>query len=218
MEGNLTTSGSSSPKTKKIRVSKKKKPVREFIHSYYMEDILINYLERNSENNDKYYLAGCSEKTYYDGHNHTTKYESYRMSPDLDFLQKESFDIPQLYNTYIPFSIIDKIIPLDMNVQYHDPTFGLPGKNIDLWDTDSANWYYDSPKLKIGDILIVHGKEITLRGDSYPFLVVNYNGEKCLLGFEASNGDYERGFCDGDCINRDGEAIHPLTGELVKIF
>ena len=97
MEGDSTTSESSSPKTKKIRVTKKK-PVREIIHSYYMEDILISYLKRNSENNDKYYLIGCRESDL-DGQNYTTKYESYRMSPDLDFLQKSSFDIPQLCNT-----------------------------------------------------------------------------------------------------------------------
>jgi hypothetical protein len=202
--------------TKKIRIKKNKsKPT--IIKTYYLENLLSEYLKDNPETQFLKHLVKYKEETVFDEHGSYPKYIPERFSEDLDFLKKEDYDIPQITNTYIPFEIIDKMIPMDMELNYHDATVGLPGNDFEVYATDSANWYQDRENLEVGDIVLDEGDSFS-RSGVYPYLVVNYKGQKCLIGFELSSGDYERGFCDGDSINPDGEAIHPFTGELVKVI
>ena len=201
--------------TKKIRI-KKNKSNPTIIKTYYLENLLSEYLKDNPETQFLKYLVKYKEETVFDEYGSYPKYIPERFSEDLDFLKKEDYDIPQITNTYIPFEIIDKMIPMDMEMNYHDSTVGLPGNDFEVYATDSANWYKDRENLEVGDIVLDEGDSFS-RSGVYPYLVVNYKGKKCLIGFELSSGDYERGFCDGDSINPDGEAIHPFTGELVKV-
>ena len=201
--------------TKIIRV-KKNKTNPTIIKTYYLENLFSEYLKDNPETKSLKHLVKYREETVYDEYGTYPKYIPERFSEDLDFLKKEDYDVPQITNTYIPFEIIDKMIPMDMKHNYHDATVGLPGNDFEVYATDSANWYQDREKLKVGDIVLDEGDSFS-RSGVYPYLVVNYKEQKCLIGFELSSGDYERGFCDGDSINPDGEAIHPFTGELVKV-
>ena len=199
------------PPLKKIKIRPK------FYKSYYLQNILIEYLKENPENNNSYYLVKYRQQLIpgENGGVHPT-FIPLRDSVDLDYLLQDQYDVPQIYNSYIPFSIINKMIPMDMEIQLSDSSNETLESNSEICPTDSSNWYKDSEILNVGDILIDYGNVFS-RGDAYPFIVVEHNGEKCLLGFVLSSGDYERGFLDGDCINSNGEAIHPLNGSLVKL-
>ena len=202
--------------TKKIKIKKNTtKPT--IIKTYYLENLLSEYLRDNPETHYLKHMVRYREETVYDDVGSYPKYVPERFSEDLDFLKKEDYDVPQITNTYIPFEIIDSMIPIDMRFNYHDATVGLPGNDFEIYATDSANWYQDREKLGIGDIILDESNTFS-RSGVYPYLVVNYKGKKCLIGFEMSSGDYERGFCDGDTINPNGEAIHPFTGELIKVL
>lgn len=195
---------------KKIKV-KKMKP--KIYASHYIQNILIEYLRENPQNNNCYYLVKYIQQS----EDSNVINNPVRNSQDLDFLRKEPYDIiPQLYNTFIPFNLINKMVSMDMELNYGDPTIGLQEDNFRLCSSDSANWYQLSEKLKVGDIVVDKGDQFS-RSGQYPFLVVEHQGTKCLLGFELSGGDYERGFSDGDSINCDNEAIHPLNGRLVSL-
>ena len=126
---------------------------------------------------------------------------------------------------FIPFKVIDKIIPRDMKTQYKDATVGKPGNNKKIYPVDSANWYKDSKKLKKNDVIYDPTPGSSLftrlsRSDFEAWLVVEEKGKLGLVMFPMSDGSpnyFDKGLSDGDTVNSRNEMIHPITKELVKI-
>ena len=121
---------------------------------------------------------------------------------------------------FIPLSEITLIIPEDMETQYDgDRTVGTQGNPQKLFPDDSANWYKDSKKLKENDVVYDESSSSQSLSGVESWLVVKRGGKLGLLMFPMDDGShFDQGFSDGDTRNMEGHMIHPVTGNLVKIF
>ena len=121
---------------------------------------------------------------------------------------------------FIPLSEITLVVPDDMELQYDgDRAVGTQGHPQRLFPDDSANWYEDSKKLKENDIVYDESSLANSRSNVEAWLVVKRGRNLGLLMFPMDDGShFDQGFSDGDTANIDGEMIHPVTGNLVKIF
>ena len=120
---------------------------------------------------------------------------------------------------FIPLSEITVVVPQDMKVQYQDEEVGTSGHPQKLFPDDSANWYKDSKKLKENDVIYDESEFAQSRSDVEAWLVVKKGGKLGLLMFPMDNGShFDQGFSEGDTRNVEGHMIHPVTGNLVKIF
>ena len=121
---------------------------------------------------------------------------------------------------FIPLSEITLVVPDDMELQYDgDRAVGTQGHPQKLFPDDSANWYKDSKKLKENDVIYDESEFAQSRSDVEAWLVVKKDGKLGLLMFPMDNGShFDQGFSEGDTRNVEGHMIHPVTGNLVKIF
>ena len=107
-----------------------------------------------------------------------------------------------------------------MELQYDgDRAVGTQGHPQKLFPDDSANWYKDSKKLKENDVVYDESSSAQSISDVEAWLVVKKGGKLGLLMFPMDDGShFDQGFSDGDTRNVEGQMIHPVTGNLVKIF
>ena len=120
---------------------------------------------------------------------------------------------------FIPLSEITLIVPQDMKVQYQDEEVGTSGHPQKLFPDDSANWYKDSKKLKENDVVYDESSSAQSRSEVEAWLVVKKDGKLGLRMFPMDDGShFDQGFSEGDTRNVEGQMIHPVTGNLVKIF
>ena len=121
---------------------------------------------------------------------------------------------------FIPLTEITLVVPDDMELQYDgDRAVGTKGHSQKLFPDDSANWYKDSKKLKENDVIYDESEFAQSRSDVEAWLVVKKDGKLGLLMFPMDNGShFDQGFSEGDTRNVEGHMIHPVTGNLVKIF
>ena len=107
-----------------------------------------------------------------------------------------------------------------MELQYDgDRAVGTQGHPQKLFPDDSANWYKDSKKLKENDVVYDESDSAQSRSDVEAWLVVKKGGKLGLLMFPMDDGShFDQGFSDGNTRNMEGHMIHPVTGNLVKIF
>ena len=64
------------------------------------------------------------------------------------------FGSASILNTYIPFSLINQLVPMDMKDELNDDETGWMGNKTKFSDTDSANWYKLQDLLKINDVVL----------------------------------------------------------------
>ena len=183
----------------------------------YLTDLLRNYTEVAEEDAD-YMAIGYRFKNV-DGSNTET----------LDY-QKERYHFGNatLDNSFLPMKYISKIVPEDMANDYgeenrhkganmDDPAWDEPGE---ILASDSANWYRDSRSMNVGDV-VLDQTTVDYPTTKIPYLVVEHKGEKCLLGFIIGTDGNEEpedwGFEDGEYVNENSQAIHPITKQLVLL-
>ena len=148
---------------------------------------------------------------------HDVQYLTHLFSEEYLDLKREKF---------IPFEEITKAVSEDMETQYGDKSIGKRGNKQELMPIDSANWYKDSKKLKVNDVLIDETPHSSFfnttglsRSEVEAWLVSKKNGKLGLVMFPMDDGrHFDKGFSDGDTINAKGQMIHPKTGNLVKIL
>ena len=121
---------------------------------------------------------------------------------------------------FIPLSEITLVVPKDMELQYDgDRAVGTRGHPQKLFPDDSANWYKDSKKLKENDVVYDESESAQSISNVEAWLVVKRGRKLGLLMFPMDNGShFDQGFSDGNTRNMEGHMIHPVTGNLVKIF
>ena len=172
----------------------------------YLTELLSKYLIYNNEED-----VGL---TAVDNHGEV-------ISQQLDY-QKSRFHFgsAQIDNSYIPFSIINQLVPLDMKDRFDDEEVGLPGNTFELLEEDSANWYNLQSSLTPGDVLLdTNSGNKYSRDENIAFLVVEYQGILSLLGFIISDGnDDDDKFSEGDTLSSEGMGRHPITKNLVKLI
>ena len=204
------------PADKKPPAKKPHASLPKIHETYYLTDLLRNYTEVAEEDAD--YMAIGYRFIKVDGSNTET----------LDYQKKRyHFGNATLDNSFLPMKYISKIVPEDMANNYGEENRHM-GANMDdpAWDeskilaNDSANWYKDSRSMNVGDVVLDHTPD-EYPATQVPYLVVEHKGEKCLLGFVIGTGGNEEpeewGFDDGEYVNKNNQAINPITKQLVLL-
>ena len=118
-----------------------------------------------------------------------------------------------LCNTYISFSLINQLVPLDMKEELNDDEAGWKGNNTKFLNSDSANWYKLQDQLRVNDVLLDTNAGDITQDNKMAFLVVEIgiDGQFSLLGFRIQENK-------GNILDEEGKAIHPITQERVRLI